>query len=128
MDAGKLAGLRILVVEDDLSSKLYLNTILGKAGAIVLNASDGIEAVRSIEENKDIDIVLMDIQLPSMDGYTATKKIRESGNRVKIIAQTAYGLASDLEVIQSGGFDDYLIKPIYSEQLLSMIIKVRDGS
>lgn len=115
-------------MEDDLSSKLYLNTILGKAGAVVLNASDGIEAVSTIAENKDIDIVLMDIQLPLMDGYTATKKIRESGSKVKIIAQTAYGLASDLEVIQSGGFDDYLIKPIYSEQLLSMIIKVRDGS
>lgn len=119
-----ISGKKILVVEDDPSSKIYLNAILNKAGAIVVNAADGLEALKEVENNKDIDLVLMDIQLPLIDGYSAARKIRGLGIKIKIIAQTAYGLASDIEEIESGGFDDYLIKPIYSDQLLSMIKKV----
>jgi CheY-like chemotaxis protein len=63
----------------------------------------------------------MDIQLPVMDGYTAAKKIKEIRSDVKIIAQTAYGLSGDMENIIASGFDDYIIKPIYSGQLIEKL-------
>jgi len=116
-----LKGKKILIVEDDLSSRLYLNKILERAGADLLNAGDGVEAISITEKNPDIDIILMDIQLPVMDGYTATKKIREMGRDIKIVAQTAYGMSDDMEAIIELGFDDYILKPIYAEQLIDKL-------
>jgi len=77
---------KILIVEDDLSSRLYLNKILEKTGASILNACDGKEAIDAAMEDPEIDIILMDIQLPVIDGYGAAKKIREFRNDVIIIA------------------------------------------
>lgn len=116
-----LTGRKILIVEDDFSSRLYLNKILEKTGAILLNAGDGREAVNIARSEKSIDLILMDIQLPLMDGYTAAKKIRENGSEAKIIAQTAYALSGEMENFLSNGFDDYIVKPIYSGQLLEKI-------
>jgi CheY-like chemotaxis protein len=117
MTNDSLKGKKILIVEDDLSSRLYLNKILEKTEVIILNAADGQEALDIARENPDIDIILMDIQLPVMDGYTTAMKIREFGNDVIIIAQTAYGLMDEKEKIMESGFDDYLIKPIISQVL-----------
>ncbi len=117
-----LKGKRILIVEDDLSSRLYLNKILEKTGAVLLNASDGREAIEVASNNPDIDVILMDIQLPVMDGYGAAKKIRELKSKVKIIAQTAYSLIGDREKIISSGFDDYIVKPLFPEQLIEKLI------
>lgn len=116
-----LKGKKILIVEDDLSSRLYLNKILERAGADLLNAGDGVEAISITEKNPDIDIILMDIQLPLMDGYTAAKKIRELGRDIKIVAQTAYGMSDDMETIIDSGFDDYILKPIYADQLVDKL-------
>lgn len=116
-----LKGIKILIVEDDLSSKLYLNKILEKTEVMVLNAGEGQEAIDIAYDNPDIDIVLMDIQLPDMDGYTATAKIREFRKNIIIIAQTAYGLIDEKEKIMNSGFDDYLIKPIFSNALIEKI-------
>ena len=116
-----LKGKKILIVEDDLSSRLYLNKILERAGADLLNAGDGVEAISVTEKNPDIDVILMDIQLPVMDGYTAAKKIREIGRDIKIVAQTAYGMSDDMEAIIELGFDDYILKPIYAEQLIDKL-------
>jgi CheY-like chemotaxis protein len=113
-----LKGKLILIVEDDLSSKLYLNKILEKSGAKLLNAGDGQEAIDSVCSNPDIDIILMDIQLPVVDGYTATRKIREIREDIIIIAQTAYGLLGDKEKIIDSGFTDYIIKPIMPQNLI----------
>jgi CheY-like chemotaxis protein len=121
MVAEILKGKKILIVEDDLSSRLYLNKILEKTGAVLLNAGDGKEALDTAVEDRDIKIILMDIQLPVMDGYTAAKKIKEIRSDVKIIAQTAYGLSGDMENIIASGFDDYIIKPIYSGQLIEKL-------
>ncbi len=109
MENNLLTGKKLLIVEDDFSSRLYLNKILEKTGLILLNAVDGGEAVKIAEDNQDIDIILMDIQLPVMDGYTAAKKIKEFRSGIIIIAQTAYGLLGDKEKIISSGFDDYII-------------------
>jgi CheY-like chemotaxis protein len=121
MNVKNFAGIKILIVEDDLSSRLYLNKIIEKSGAIILNAGDGLEAIEISRQNPDIAVILMDIQLPLMDGYTSAKKIREFMDKVVIIAQTAYGLSGDMENMLASGFDDYLIKPIYSGQLIEKI-------
>jgi len=112
---------KILIVEDDLSSRLYLNKILEKTGASLLIACDGKEAIEAARANPDIDIILLDIQLPVIDGYGAAKKIREFRNDVIIIAQTAYSLLGDRERIIASGFDDYIVKPIFPQQLIEKL-------
>lgn len=121
MTNDSLKGKKILIVEDALSSRLYLNKILEKTEVIVLNAGDGQEAIDIAIQNPDIDIILMDIQLPLMDGYSAAEKIREFREDVIIIAQTAYGLMDEKEKIMESGFDDYLIKPILSQVLIDKL-------
>jgi len=116
-----LKGKKILIVEDDLSSRLYLNKILEKTGAILLNAGDGQEAVDIVIKEPEIKIILMDIQLPVMDGYASARKIREIRKDVKLIAQTAYSMTGDINDIYSTGFDDFIIKPIYSGQLIEKL-------
>ena len=116
-----LKGKKILIVEDDLSSRLYLNKIIEKSEMIALNAGDGQEAVDIALGNPDIDFVLMDIQLPVMDGYSTARKIREFREDIIIIAQTAYGLMDEKEKIMDSGFDDYMIKPIISQSLIDKL-------
>ena len=119
-------GRKILIVEDDFSSRLYLNKLFEKTGAILLNATDGKEAFDIAMNNSDLEIVLMDIQLPGIDGYTCTRMLRDAGRNLVIIAQTAYGLTGDKEKMMNSGFDDYLIKPISSNTLfekLSLYLK-----
>lgn len=116
-----LRGKKILVVEDDLSSRLYLNKILERTGAVILNAGDGQEALDIVAADRDIKVVLMDIQLPVLDGYSSAKEIRKLGSEVKIIAQTAYGLSADVENMLTSGFDDFIIKPIYYAQLIEKL-------
>jgi CheY-like chemotaxis protein len=114
---------KILIVEDDVSSRLYLNKILEKTGASLLSASDGKEAIETAKANPDIDIILLDIQLPLIDGYGAAKIIREFRSDVIIIAQTAYSLLGDRERIIASGFDDYIVKPIFPQQLIEKLTK-----
>ncbi len=114
---------KILIVEDDLSSRLYLNKILEKTGASLLIACDGKEAIEAAKANPDIDIILLDIQLPVIDGYGAARIIREFRNDVIIIAQTAYSLLGDREKIIASGFDDYIVKPIFPQQLIEKLTK-----
>jgi len=122
MENELLKGKKILIVEDDLSSRLYLNKILERVGVTILNAGDGLEAVNIASGNPDIDIILLDIQLPVMDGYTALVKIREFRKDVIIIAQTAYGLLGDKEKILNSGFNDYVIKPILAQNLIDKLV------
>ena len=121
MNDNSLKGKKILIVEDDLSSRLYLNKILEKADVVALNAGDGQEAIDIALANPDIDVILMDIQLPVMDGYTTAQKIRGFRENVVIIAQTAYGLMDEKEKIINAGFDDYLIKPIIFQVLIDKL-------
>lgn len=122
METEHLAGKKILIVEDDYSSRLYLTTILEKAGAEIINAGNGKEAYDIVMGDDEISLVLMDLQLPLMDGFTSTKMIRDTGKDIVIIAQTAYGMTGDTERIMSSGFNDYLIKPISRKQLLDKIM------
>lgn len=124
MDKELLKGIKILIVEDDLSSRLYLNKILERTGAVLINAGDGKEALNIATTDYDIKIILMDIQLPVMDGYTSAKLIREQRKDVRIIAQTAYGLSGDMEAILSSGFDNFIIKPIFQDKLYEILASV----
>ncbi|NSW94095.1 MAG: response regulator [Bacteroidales bacterium] len=119
-----LKGRKILVVEDDLSSRLYLNKILEKTGAVLLNASDGKEAVETVSSDPEIDIILMDIQLPVIDGYQSAALIRKIRKNMIIVAQTAYSLMGDREKILASGFDDYIVKPIFPNQLVEKLVNI----
>jgi CheY-like chemotaxis protein len=111
-------GRKIMIVEDDPSSRFYLNQLLDKTGSVILNASNGQEAIEILRSNPDIDLVLMDIQLPYMDGYEAAPKLKNIKKDLILIAQTAFGLLDDRDKILASGFDDYLIKPIFKNNLL----------
>jgi CheY-like chemotaxis protein len=129
MENEYLKARKILIVEDDLSSRLYLNKILEKTGAFLVNAADGSEAINAVEKDPGIQLILMDIQLPIIDGYGAARKIRELRHDVIIIAQTAFSLTGDREKIISSGFDDYIVKPIFPQQLIERLVnalKIRD--
>lgn len=121
MDNSALNGRKVLIVEDDFSSRLYLNKLLEKMGLEIFNAVDGKEAFDLVMKTPGIELILMDIQLPVMDGYTCTKMLRETGKDIIIIAQTAYGLTGDKEKMIDSGFNDYLIKPISNTQLASKL-------
>lgn len=123
MENEYLRGKRILIVEDDVSSRLYLNKILEKTGAILINACNGKEAIEAATADPSLDIILMDIQLPLIDGYGAAKKIREFRRDVTIIAQTAYSLLGEREKIIASGFDEYIVKPIFPQQLIEKMVR-----
>ncbi len=113
----------ILIVEDnELNSKL-LERIIEPSGARVLIARDGRPAIEACRSNNDIDIVLMDIQMPEMDGYEATKKIKAIRPDVPVIAQTAYAMAEEREKIIEAGCNDYLSKPIRQRDLFQILSK-----
>ncbi len=116
-------GKRILIAEDDLINKLYLEELLDDLSLDVLWASDGVETVEKFMNNQDISLVLMDIRMPLLDGYKAAKQILEHKPDAKIIAQTAYAMASDREKCIKNGFIDYVSKPIKKGALLDLISK-----
>jgi PAS domain S-box-containing protein len=118
----RIKNLKILIVEDDETSENLIKTILKRFAKEFLLAGTGVEAVEACRNNPDIDLVLMDIKLPEMNGYEATRQIRQFNKDVAIIAQTAYGLSGDREKAIEAGCNDYISKPI-DINLLKMLIK-----
>ena len=113
--------LKIIVAEDDPIGFEYLNAILSELNCEIIHASNGIEVVDLAKANPDADIILMDIRMPLMDGYQATRVIREKNSKVHIIAQTAFALAGDREKATDAGCDDYITKPVNKKALLQKI-------
>ena len=122
----QLRKLKILVAEDDETSGLLIARILKKSGREFLFARTGVEAVGMCRNHPDLDLILMDIKMPEMDGYEATRQIRQFNREVVIISQTAYGLAGDREKALRAGCNEYLPKPIQKEELLEMIRRFFD--
>jgi PAS domain S-box-containing protein len=123
-DKTDLVGkLKILIAEDDDVSEMLLDKTVKMLGKEVLKAGTGVEAVEACKNNPDIDLVLMDIRMPEMGGYEATRRIREFNNDVVIIAQTAYGLSGDREKAIEAGCNDYVAKPIKKDELMGLIQK-----
>ncbi|MBI5416332.1 response regulator [Candidatus Poribacteria bacterium] len=118
-----LKGKKGLLVDDDMRNVFALSSILEERGMIIIIARNGKEALDCIEKNQDIDIVLMDIMMPIMDGYQATEEIRKQHQfkNLPIIALTAKAMAGDRKKCIDSGASDYLSKPIDMDKLLSLL-------
>lgn len=114
-------GLKLLIVEDDETSSLYLSLILKDVFENIQIAESGDKAISICESDSDLDLILMDIKLPGMNGLETTRRIREFNKKVKIIAQTAHALEGDLEKALQAGCNDYISKPIVKEVLFEKI-------
>lgn len=114
---------KILIVEDDEISYLLLSNILRAQKHTLIKASTGYEAIEICRTDSQIDLVLMDIQLPGINGYETTMQIRQFNPNIIIIAQTAYGLEGDREKAIQSGCNDYISKPIRIENLNKLIRK-----
>jgi PAS domain S-box-containing protein len=119
----KLENLTILVTDDDEVTRFYLSELFEQKCRKMFFAKNGKEAVELFQNNPDIDLILMDIKMPVMDGYSATIKIKEIDKKVIVVAQTAYALASDREKALAAGCNDYLAKPLMKKDLYSVIEK-----
>ncbi|MFO8055623.1 MAG: response regulator [Bacteroidales bacterium] len=113
----------ILIVEDVEANHYFISSALKKTGARLLWAKDGKQAVHLALENPDIDLVLMDIRLPELDGYQATRQIKAFRSRLPVIAQTAYVMSNDKGKVLQEGCDDLITKPIRLKVLLETIAK-----
>jgi PAS domain S-box-containing protein len=112
---------KCLLVDDNKDVLIYLNRILTDTGVSILTARSGFEAIEIIKANPDIDVVLLDMQMPEMNGIEATKEIRKIRKDIPIIAQTAFIFEDDKDIILEAGCDACLIKPIRREHLLTVM-------
>ncbi|WP_296268280.1 response regulator [Pseudomonas sp. UBA6562] len=116
-------GRRILLVDDDVRNIFALTSALEQKGAVVLIGRNGREAIERLEEHQDVDLVLMDVMMPEMDGYEATRLIRQQPRwrKLPIIAVTAKAMKDDQHRCLQAGANDYLAKPIDLDRLFSLI-------
>ncbi len=117
------SGKIILVAEDDEANFHYLNSLLERTKAHIIHAKNGTEVISLFEEGRIIDIVLMDIRMPYMDGYEAFERIRDRGVKIPVVAQTSYGFSEDLKKINEMGFSDCLTKPLEPNDLYSILFR-----
>jgi CheY-like chemotaxis protein len=118
-----LTGKKALVVDDDIRNIFALTSILERYEMDVRYAENGHDALRMLNENPDINVVLMDVMMPEMDGYEATRRIRENTafEDLPIIAITAKAMKGDREKCINAGASDYVTKPVDSDQLISLL-------
>ena len=118
-----LDGRRILLVEDDVRNIFSLTAVLEREGAVVIVARNGIEALSRLDRGPSIELILMDIMMPEMDGFEAMREIRKrnASKSPPIIALTAKAMADDRQQCLAAGANDYIAKPIDVEKLLSLI-------
>jgi PAS domain S-box-containing protein len=119
----EIPSLKILIVEDDMIAQLYFEELLSDVSKEILLAGNGYKALDLCRENLDIDLILMDIRMPGLNGYEVTKQIRQFNKEVIIIAQTAFAFSGDREKALDVGCNDYISKPINKDHLVSLIQK-----
>jgi len=119
----QIRNLKILIAEDNENSEILIRIVISPFCNQVLEAATGTEAVEVCRNNPDIDLVLMDINMPVMDGLEATRQIRQFNTNVVIIAQTAFSLGGNREKALDAGCDEYISKPIEVTQLIGLIKK-----
>ncbi|NOQ25458.1 MAG: response regulator [Bacteroidales bacterium] len=110
----------ILIAEDEESNYLYFKMLLSKTKANILHADTGIKAVKICHKNK-VDLILMDIKMPEMDGLEATKIIKKENKMIPIIALTAFAMENDKKISIEAGCDEYVSKPFNKLKLLSLL-------
>jgi CheY-like chemotaxis protein len=118
-----LEGRKVLIVDDDIRNIFAMTSVLERFKMRVVSAENGKDGIQMLLDQKDIDIVLMDIMLPTMDGYTTIRAIREIAEfrELPIIAVTAKAMKGDREKCLAAGASDYLCKPVEAEQLRSIL-------
>jgi PAS domain S-box-containing protein len=116
-------GKNLLIAEDEESNFMLLKEILRDSGFTILHAINGEQAVRLVKEHPEIDLVIMDIKMPLMDGYEATKHIKKMRPSLPVIALTAQALAGDHEIALEAGCDSYFSKPFIPAELIKTINK-----
>ncbi len=119
--SSEIKKLKILIAEDDETVNKFLSLVLKDIGKEIFLAKTGLEALNIFSDNKDIDLIIMDIQMPVMDGLEATREIRKLSTSVKIIAQTAFAMTGDEQKSMDAGCDNYIAKPIRKAALLEII-------
>ena len=118
-----MKNLKILIAEDDEGMLFLLSETVEEISNNLLIAKNGVEAVEICSKNPDLDLILMDIRMPKMDGYEATTEIRKFNKDVVIIAQTAFAFPTDKEKALEIGCNDYVSKPIDDDLLFTLIQK-----
>lgn len=118
-----IKNINVLVVEDDEHSLMHLLEVIKGIAKNIKTAQNGLEAIETCKNDSSINLILMDIKLPKMDGIEATKKIREFNKDVVIIAQTAFVFEKDKQKTLDAGCTDYISKPIMKDKLLELINK-----
>lgn len=117
----------ILIAEDEDSNYLYLEAVLQKTGAKLIWARNGEEAIDACKQGEPIDLVLMDLQMPNINGYQAREAIKGIFPNTPQIAQTAFAMADDEKRAMDAGFDAYISKPIRKNNLLALVGRFLDG-
>lgn len=114
----------VLICEDDKNSRDLLSLILSNLNFNIITACDGVEAVEMFKKNPNIDLVMLDIQMPRLNGYKTLAEIRKISNKkIPVIAQTAFAMTHEIKKIIDSGFDDYISKPIVLESLTEILSK-----
>lgn len=118
-------AINILIAEDDENNLMYLSAVLEEENARIYESTNGKEALEMVKKHPEIDLVLMDLKMPEIDGFEATRQIKKMRPTLPIVAQTAYAFAEDQEKAMSAGCDEYLSKPIKTHMLLEIVNKYR---
>ena len=123
-----LPGRRVLIVDDDIRNVFALTHVLGRVGMPVLYAENGREGIETLERNPDVQLVLMDIMMPEMDGYETISAIRRTPRwaGLPIVALTAKAMPGDREKSIARGANDYVPKPVDVDQLLTVVCALLD--
>lgn len=116
----------LLIAEDEDSNFKYLEIALRRTGLQIIRAHNGNEAIALTREHPEIDLILMDIKMPEMDGLEATRAIRSFNTEISIVALTAYAMANDRELSIEAGCNDYIAKPVRRNRLFSVLSKYLD--
>ncbi|NTW24763.1 MAG: response regulator [Lentimicrobium sp.] len=123
----KMSNLKILITDDDEVSLILMTKLIQKYTKDILTAVNGQEAIDLVKENPDINIILLDIKMPEVNGLEATRQIRLFNKDIVIIAQTAYAMVGDREQTLDAGCDDYISKPLNKEKLDRLITRYGAG-
>ncbi|HMM10939.1 MAG TPA: response regulator [Bacteroidales bacterium] len=110
-----------LVVEDTMSNKALIETFLSRTGVRLLFAYNGLEAIEAVQSDAKIDLVLMDIRLPDMNGLNATRIIKQIKPELPVLAQTAYAMEADRQACYEAGCDGFIAKPYRINEFISKI-------
>ncbi|MEM7674505.1 MAG: response regulator, partial [Myxococcota bacterium] len=123
VESVSLDGRRVLLADDVAVNRRLVARFLAKAGALVHTVNDGREAIEAVETDHPFDVILMDMQMPEIDGYTATRMLRSRGYAGVIIALTANAMATDRHKCMDAGCTDFVSKPIDRDYLLELCAK-----